>query len=58
MTFPTLRRVVAGTEEGEGMVYGPVGSLIRLVFLGIELEGEDGRSEGDRVWRLTEAPVG
>jgi hypothetical protein len=57
MTFSTFRRVVARVE-GVPLVYGPMNTVFRLVFLGIELKEEEGReSEGDKVWALTEAPV-
>jgi len=60
MVFPTFRRVVV-RMEGEGglvpMVYGPLATLIRLVFLGIELKEEGRENEEDKAWALTKAPV-
>jgi hypothetical protein len=56
MTFAGMRRVVAVGEGEVPMLYGPVPTLINLLFTKIELKGE-GNAANDTTWALTEAPV-
>ncbi|UKZ74793.1 hypothetical protein TrVFT333_002463 [Trichoderma virens FT-333] len=62
ITFPTLRRVVAGTEGEDGiyvpMTHGPIPTLIHLVFLKIELaKGEVSEPKEGNIWAKTEAQL-
>ncbi|KKO96979.1 hypothetical protein THAR02_10914 [Trichoderma harzianum] len=55
ITFPTLRRVVAGTQGDSGiyvpMTHGTIPTLIHLVFLKIELaKGEVSEPEEGHIW--------
>jgi hypothetical protein len=54
LKFPTLRRVVAKGEAGP-MMFGPIPTLIHLVFLRIELgeEGEENKG-GEVLWERSE----
>jgi hypothetical protein len=56
MTFAGMRRVVAIGEGEVPMLFGPVPTLINLVFTKIELKGGDDAGS-DATWALTEAPV-